>query len=790
MSDNQVTLTIDGKTVRVPRGTLLVDAAKAVGITVPVFCYHEKMKPVGACRMCLVEVAPGPPLPQTACTTPVAEGMTVKTRSPMAVSAQKATIEFLLLNHPLDCPVCDRGGECPLQDNTFGFGGAESRFLEEKRHFEKPLALSDEVLLDRERCIMCYRCVRFCREIAGDESLTVIERGTESQIGLAPGRTFDSPFSGNTIEICPVGALTSARYRFVARPWDIKSVATICPHCPVGCNVRADVRNNEIKRLLSRENGPVDDGWLCDRGRFGYGFPSRPDRLTEPLIRRNGRLVPATWSEAIEAVRVGLAGRDPNTVAGLAGCQLTNEDLFMFRRLIGGAIGSPHLDHTLEPHPKPPLGVDAAMGSIGSLERSDVIVLVGTDPQRTHPVLFLRLRKAAGRGARLVVIGPEPLQFEELRRATQNIRAEAGQEAAVVEAVMRLVPAEQDAARERRRQAAEAAADRAFADAVKRAHDAAVAKAKEANEPEPAPYANVEEGGRRYGVARQPPTPPPEPKFRSREPLLARLGPPADLPGVGQAELSAAARQIGGGERVSVLYPRERGVDGRLLAALTNLGLLTEAINLMPLVKETNQQGAIDMGVVPHPTPAPDGALRTEGTGGRGDGPVRSAPSPRPERTVGIAGAELIEAIGGGRIRAMYVAGRDLAEAPGAPEALSGLEFLVVQDHAPSRTTELAHVVLPGLTFAEKDGTYTNLERRVQRLRPCIEPRGEARPDWRIFRDLANALGGRSFHARAEDVLGEIARTVPSYAEMTFGRLGFRGQQWSFPTPAYEPVGR
>ena len=754
MSDNLVTLTIDGKTVRVPRGTLVVEAAKQVGITVPVFCYHHQMKPVGACRMCMVEIALGPPLPQTACTSPVAEGMVVKTRSPMAVSAQKATIEFLLLNHPLDCPVCDRGGECPLQDNTFGFGGAESRYLEEKRHFEKPLALSDEVLLDRELCIMCYRCVRFCREIAGDETLTVIERGTESQIGLAPGRSFDSPFSGNTIEICPVGALTSARYRFVARPWDIRSVATICPHCPVGCNVRADVRNNEIKRFLSRENGPVDDGWLCDRGRFGYGFPSRPDRLTEPLIRRNGRLAPATWSEAIEAVRVGLAGRDPHTVAGLAGCQLTNEDLFMFRQLIRGAIGSPHLDHTLEPHPKPRLGVDAAMGSIGSLERSDVIVLVAADPQRTHPVLFLRLRKAAARGARFVVIGPEPLQFEELRRATQNIRAEAGQEAAVVEALMRLVPAEQDAARERRRKAAEAAADRAFADAVKRAHDAAVAKAKEAGEPEPAAYASVEEGAARYGIERRPLPPMPASKVSGREEMLAAFGDRkvedvAPTIGITADRLRDAARLIGAGERVAVLFRRERAVDRAFQSAVVNLGILMEGFGMIfPLVRETNQQGAIDLGVTP------------------GDG--------------GLAGREMLRP---GRLKAMLVAGRCVASEPDALEALRQLEFLVVQDHTLTETARLAHVVLPGQSFAEKDGTYTNLERRVQRLRAALAPRGEARPDWRIFRDLLNALGGQTFHASAEDVLKEVAATVPVYAEVTFGRVGFKGVQWSFPPP-------
>jgi NADH-quinone oxidoreductase subunit G len=391
VSDSLVTLTIDGKTVRVPRGTLVVEAAKSVGITIPVFCYHHQMKPYGACRMCLVEIAPGPPLPQTACTSPVAEGMVVKTKSPPAVAAQKATVEFLLLNHPLDCPVCDRGGECPLQDNTFGYGGAESRYLEEKRHFVKPLALSDEVLLDRERCIMCYRCVRFCREIAGDESLTVIERGTESQIGLAPGRVFDSPFSGNTIEICPVGALTSSRYRFVARPWDIKSVATVCPHCPVGCNIRADVRNNEIKRFLSRENLGVDDGWLCDRGRFGYEFPSSDNRLLEPMVRKNGQLQPASWAEAIDAVRTGLSAGlsngGGNAIAGLAGCQLTNEDLFYFKKLMTEGLQSPNLDHTLLPHPTSPIGPDAASATLAGIDRSDVVVVVGANPIVEQPVL-------------------------------------------------------------------------------------------------------------------------------------------------------------------------------------------------------------------------------------------------------------------------------------------------------------------------------------------------------------------------------------------------------------------
>jgi len=764
VSDNLVTLTIDGKTVRVPRGTLVVEAARQVGITIPVFCYHHQMKPYGACRMCLVEITPGPPLPQTACTSPVAEGMVVKTTSPMAVSAQKATVEFLLLNHPLDCPVCDRGGECPLQDNTFGFGGAESRYLEEKRHYVKPLALSDEVLLDRERCILCYRCVRFCREIAGDESLTVIERGTESQIGLAPGRTFDSPFSGNTIEICPVGALTSTRYRFAARPWDIKSVATICPHCPVGCNVRADVRNNEIKRFLSRENLGVDDGWLCDRGRFGCAFPSGSDRILAPMVRKNGELVETSWAEAIDAVQAGLSAvlskSGGTSIAGLAGCQLTNEDLFYFKKLLTEGLRSPNVDHTLRPHPASPIGPDAASATIQGIDRSDVVVVVGADPIVDQPVLDLRLKKAANRGAALVVIGSKQTDLVKYARSWLK----TGEEAMAIEALLQLLPEELKAARENRRKAAEAAADRAFADAVKRAHDAAVAKAKEAGEPEPAPYATPAEGGERYGISRQAPPPQPEPRAQGVDQLIAALSTRtveerAAAAGLTADALKSTARIIGGGERVTIVYPRERGADRAFLNAVTNLGLLTDAVDrpgagLMPLVRETNQQGAIDVGVAPH--------------GG------------------GIAGAEMVAAANDGRLKAMYVAGRCLADEPGALEALRKLEFLVVQDYRLTETARLAHVVLPGLTFAEKDGSYTNLDRRVQRLRQALQIRGQGRPDWRIFRDVLNALGGASFVAEAGDVFAEIAASVPRYGELTFGRLGFKGIQIPYQPTSYQ----
>src|SRR6476660_7651838 len=264
---DSVTLTIDGQQLSAPKGTLLVEAARLIDLEIPIFCYHPKLKPVGACRMCLVQIEKLPRL-QTACTTPVAADMIVHTTTPEVVAAQNGVLELLLANHPLDCPICDKGGECPLQDNTFTFGPGASRFSEEKRHKDKAYPLGERIVLDRERCIMCYRCVRFHQEITGDESLAALDRGSHTEIGTLPGESYDSIFSGNTVELCPVGALTSRQYRFKARPWDLVRTASVCSGCAVGCNVEVHSRTERVLRLVSNENPDVDGGWLCDRGRF------------------------------------------------------------------------------------------------------------------------------------------------------------------------------------------------------------------------------------------------------------------------------------------------------------------------------------------------------------------------------------------------------------------------------------------------------------------------------------------------------------------------------------------
>lgn len=729
--DNTVKISINGREYVVPKGMLLVDAAKLVGIEIPIFCYHPKMKPVGACRMCLVEIEKAPKL-QTACTTPVADGMVVRTNSPRAVAGQNATIEFLLANHPLDCPVCDKGGECPLQDNSFGYGKGMSRFAEVKRHFAKPIPLSDKILLDRERCIMCYRCVRFTREIAGDETLTVLERGSWSQIGVMEGRTFDSPFSGNTIEICPVGALTSALYRFRARPWDIDvtTVGTVCSLCPVGCNVTLTIRNNEIKRILSRENAPVDDGWLCDRGRFTYQFVASPDRLTRPLVRRHGELQPATWDEAIIEIRdrlqETLVKRGPSAVAAIGSAKGTNEELYLLQKLMRTVLGTNNVDYTFAPHPaRVPLGYDAATGSIAGLERAQVILLADVDPIHEQPVLDLRLKKAAGRGATLIVIGPEKTDL--VAYAALWLRTDREKIVQVANALVAAVVQENLQKVEFLDQRVEGAAD-------------LLAQAR--------------------GID---------------------LDGAAAETGIPREQLIAAARRYAEASQASILYRRRGSPDG-LAEALTNLALLGGQIGrsgagIYPLVTETNEQGAIDLGVLPDRLPGqralsdPVGRQALADLWGR---PVPAEP--------GLPGRALVEEIDRGTVAALYLIGQDPLADPARADhvrsVLAKLDFLVVQDIFLTETAKLATVVLPGAAFGEKDGTYTNLERRVQVLQQGVRPRGEARPDWQIIRDLGIALGGDFDYQTSADVLAEIAVAAPIYRGLTTARLGATGVQW------------
>ena len=455
----QVTLTIDGKQITVPDGMLVVDAAKLAGIDVPVFCYHPKMEPVGMCRMCLVEIGrpmmdrntgkpilddKGEPklqfLPklETACTNPVSDGMVVYTQSEKAKAGQKSTVEFLLTSHPLDCPICDKGGECPLQNLTMAHGPGKSRFLyDEKMHLAKNVPLGELIYLDQERCIQCARCIRFQDEVAGDAVLNFDDRARSTKIVSLSDPGFDSVFSGNTTDICPVGALTTADFRFGARPWELDASASICSQCPVGCNITFNTRREAkadgkivIKRVMPRQNEQVNETWICDKGRFAFHYVESKDRLKKPLIRKDGKLTRTSWDAATKAAGESFAKAKKNLVV-LASGRLSNEDLFNLKALADQVDGKAVLYSNMGGGDLTSL-VGVGQGTnIGEMGKGSTIVVVASDLYEEAPIWYLRVKQAAQRGTTLIVANPRETKLD--RYASFVIRYAYGDEAKTIQ---------------------------------------------------------------------------------------------------------------------------------------------------------------------------------------------------------------------------------------------------------------------------------------------------------------------------------------------------------------------
>ena len=456
MSEALVTLTIDGKEVTVPEGTLVVDAAKQVGIEIPVFCYHPKIEPAGMCRMCLVEVgepkrdrATGEivrdengepviefrPKLETSCTLPVSEGMVVRVMSEKAVEARREIVEFLLTSHPLDCPICDKGGECSLQNLAMEHGPGKSRFeYEDKKHLPKHVPLGDLIVLDEERCILCGRCVRFQEKVVDQPVLGMEARGRDQHVVTYSDPGFDSYFSGNTTDICPVGALTTVDFRFGARPWELNASASLCTHCPVGCNLMLNTRREAssdgrkvIKRVMPRQNEAVNEIWICDKGRFAHHFATSPERLQAPLVRRDGALVESTWPDAIAKAAKGLK-EAADRLVGVASGRLSNEDLAAFRRLVEKLGGQAYLYEEMA-------GGDLiqqvglARGSnLGSLGQGDAIVVIASELYEEAPIWWLRVIQAVKRGATLVLLNARSTRLDGYAKYT--LRYETGAAAA------------------------------------------------------------------------------------------------------------------------------------------------------------------------------------------------------------------------------------------------------------------------------------------------------------------------------------------------------------------------
>ncbi|RZS79015.1 NADH dehydrogenase subunit G [Motilibacter rhizosphaerae] len=453
-SVEMVNLTIDGFPVSVPKGTLVIRAAELLGIAIPRFCDHPLLDPVGACRQCLVDVKDagngrGMPKPAASCTTTVAEGMVIETQlsSPVADKAQKGVMELLLINHPLDCPVCDKGGECPLQNQAMSNGRSESRFEGVKRTYPKPVPISAQVLLDRERCVLCARCTRFSKQVAGDPFIELLERGALQQVGIYEKQPFESYFSGNTVQICPVGALTGTQYRFRARPFDLVSTPTACEHCASGCAQRTDSRRGKVLRRMAGDDPEVNEEWNCDKGRWAFQYSFLPDRLRTPLVRdSSGALVPTSWPDALDVAARGLlAARSAGGVGVLPGGRLTVEDAYAYAKFARVVLGTDDIDFRARPHSAEEAqflastvaGTSPATGGVtyADLERARAVLLVGLEPEEESPILFLRLRKAV-RKAGLQVLSVAPFATRGLTKLSGTlVPAAPGTEAEVLDAL-------------------------------------------------------------------------------------------------------------------------------------------------------------------------------------------------------------------------------------------------------------------------------------------------------------------------------------------------------------------
>jgi len=420
--DGRVEVTIDGRSIRAPKGQLVLDAATSVGIHIPIYCAHPKMDPVAVCRMCLVQVEKMPKL-QPACATYVSEGLVVHTQTAAVAKAREGVLEFLLLNHPLDCPVCDRGGECDLQDFAFRYGPETSRMpITDKVHFDKAVPLSDKIELDQERCILCWRCVRYYDEITGEKEIVLQQRGVHTSVATFDSRPLRSAFQGNLPEICPVGALTHRQYRFVARPWDLQRANSICPECSYGCNIHIDSREYEVKRFASRDNPLVDDMWLCDRGRYSAPRWNRTDRVRRPLLRT--RIVGGVQEvsaeqavrEAAQRLRRVREQHGANAIGVLGSVECTNEEAWLLQRLAREAIGTSHIDHQLEAFPG--LSPEEHALGIAEIEDCSAVVVLGARPEQQAPVLTLRLYKATHKGGTVVHRVPADVDDAALRAIT------------------------------------------------------------------------------------------------------------------------------------------------------------------------------------------------------------------------------------------------------------------------------------------------------------------------------------------------------------------------------------
>ncbi len=691
-SGKEITLIIDGREVVATEGEMLHDAAKRGDVEIPVFCYEPKLgEPVGACRMCLVEVE-GIPKLQTSCSTPVRDGMVVHTRTDQVKHAQSAVVEFLLVNHPLDCPVCDKGGECPLQDISMGWGPGKSRMTDQKRHFEKPIELSPLVAIDRERCILCYRCVRFSQEVAEDEQLQLLERGDRTFVGTFDDRPYVAPFHGNITDLCPVGALTNYTYRFRARPWDIEQAGSVCTLCPSQCNVSFTVRDEQVKRVVARDNAEVDDGWLCDRGRYGFEMFAAEERVRGPRLRGGAE---ASWQQAIakaaEALRAGASEIDhtrggsmsdaPSGVAAIVG-DASNEEGYLVQRIMREALSSPHVDSRPSRGPARETLIRLAQPNVSArvsdIDDANAILLVGTDPLHSSPILDLRIRKAIRRsGARLAVATEQPTTLDGGAAAT----------------------------------------------------------------------ARYAPGNATF--------------------FLSELANCLRLPNEGHA--SDVAEALRGAERIVIVWGDRIAREGA--GATTALLDVASALNLggqdgsglLEVPELTNARGLREAGCLPDAGPG-----LTATAAGKDTESIRAALESGELKTVLLFGVDPL---------------RDFPDTEAWKRALAAADHVIAFSTFETATTAMADVVFPLETHAEKDGTVSHPDGRLQRVRPSASRPGDIRPNWGVLAELSLALGHDTNISSQPSAFAALVNEVPFYAGIDDAAIGGRGIRWQDAVP-------
>ena len=742
---DQISLTIDEVAVTAAPGVTILEAAAAAGVEIPHLCYEAALclPPTSSCRLCLVEVD-GAGGPVAACSHPVEAGMVVRTDTKGLRTIRRMVIELLLSDHPHDCLTCEQAGACDLQKYAYQLGVPAPTAGTVP---PQPVRDGPAVVYDRSKCILCGRCVQTCRDLQVGRAIDFIGRGSETSISLPPGQSREQSVCsecGNCIDVCPTGAMAAATVAGAGRTWEMHQVLTTCPYCGCGCTLVMSVRDNRIVKVSGRPDAGVNRGLLCVKGRFGADFIGHPDRLGEPLIRRDGKLQPAGWDEALGVVAERLtaikAESGPDAIGGMSSAKCTNEENYVLQKFMRAAVGTNNVDHCARLcHASTVAGLARAFGSgamtnsIEDFDVTDCVFVIGSNTTECHPIIGSAIKRAVlQRDVPLIVADPRVIELAEL--AAIHLRQRNGTDVALVNAMMRVI-------------ITEGLADEAF----------------------------ITERTEGFDELRQ-----------ALEPYTPELG--EKITGVRAGDIVRAARLYAAAPAASIVYSmgitqHTTGTDNVL--SLANLAMLTGNVGkpgagVNPLRGQNNVQGACDLGALPNVYPGyqkvDDESVRAK---------FEAAWETKLSTKAGLTVVEMINAAADGELRAMYVMGENpMLSDPDqnhVRKALGKLDLLVVQDIFLTETAELADVVLPAAAFAEKEGTFTNTERRVQRVRKAVAPPGSARPDWRIVCDLARRMGYRMSYDGAAAIQEEIASLTPSYAGITYDRLETGSLQWPCP---------